>query len=71
MNLSCCSSYQRLLWSEIEAEQAIVSSNRELIRRMEVKVKAAVDRVWVTDLARSSSDSSYIFCSYWRLFSKG
>lgn len=46
MNLSCCLSYQRLLWSEIAAEQALVNANRELIRRMEAKVKAAIDRVW-------------------------
>ena len=32
--------------AEIEAEQALVNANRELIRRMEAKVKAAIDRVW-------------------------
>ena len=29
-----------------KAEQALVAANRELIRRMEAKVKAAIDRVW-------------------------
>ncbi|MGH8820545.1 MAG: restriction endonuclease subunit S, partial [Rhodoferax sp.] len=37
---------QRAIVIEIEAEQALVASNRELIRRMEAKVKAAIDRVW-------------------------
>jgi len=32
--------------AEIEAEQALVAANRELIRRMDAKVKAAIDRVW-------------------------
>ncbi len=32
--------------AEIEAEQALVAANRELIRRMEAKVKCAIDRVW-------------------------
>lgn len=32
--------------SEIEAEQTLVNANRELIRRMEAKVKAVIDRVW-------------------------
>jgi len=33
-------------FAEIEVEQALVAANRELIRRMEAKVKAAIDRVW-------------------------
>ncbi len=37
---------QRAIVAEIEAEQALVATNRELIRRMEAKVKAAIDRVW-------------------------
>ncbi|MDZ7919324.1 N-6 DNA methylase [Rhodoferax sp.] len=37
---------QRTIVAEIEAEQALVAANRELIRRMEAKVKAAIDRVW-------------------------
>lgn len=32
--------------TEIEAEQALVNSNRELIERMERKTKAALARVW-------------------------
>ena len=39
---------QRAIVAEIEAEQALVNANRELIRRMEAKVKAAIDRVWGT-----------------------
>ena len=37
---------QRAIVAEIEAEQALVTANRELNRRMEAKVKAAIDRVW-------------------------
>ena len=37
---------QRAIVAEIEAEQALVNANRELIRRMQTKVKAAIDRVW-------------------------
>jgi type I restriction enzyme M protein len=37
---------QRAIVAEIEAEEALVAANRELIRRMEAKVKAAIDRVW-------------------------
>ncbi len=37
---------QRAIVAEIEAEQALVNANRELIRRMEAKIKAAINRVW-------------------------
>ncbi|ROZ62131.1 restriction endonuclease subunit S [Ramlibacter sp. WS9] len=37
---------QRAIVAEIEAEQALVNANRELIRRMEAKIKAAIDGVW-------------------------
>ena len=37
---------QRAIASEIEAEQALVNANRELICRMESKIKAAIARVW-------------------------
>ena len=37
---------QRAIVAKIEAEQALVNANRELIRRMEAKVKASIDRVW-------------------------
>lgn len=39
---------QRAIVAEIEAEQALVAANRELIRRMDAKVKCAIDRVWGT-----------------------
>ena len=42
-------STQRAIVAEIEAEQALVNANRELIRRMEAKIKAAIDRVWGSD----------------------
>ena len=37
---------QRAIVAEIEAEQALVNANRELMRRMEAKIKVAIDRVW-------------------------
>lgn len=37
---------QRAIVAEIETEQALVNANRELIRRMEAKIKTAIDRVW-------------------------
>ena len=37
---------QRAIVAEIEVEEALVASNRELIRRMQARVKAAIDRVW-------------------------
>lgn len=44
---------QRAIVAEIEAEQALVAANRELIRRMEAKVKAAIDRVWGAGVAHA------------------
>ena len=37
---------QRAIVAEIEAEQAIVNGNRELISRFEKKIDGAVSRVW-------------------------
>ncbi|MFA5242094.1 MAG: N-6 DNA methylase [Sulfuricella sp.] len=37
---------QRAIVTEIEAEQALVNANKELITRFEVKIKAAINRVW-------------------------
>ena len=37
---------QRAIVADIEAEQALVNASRELIRRMEAKIKATIDRVW-------------------------
>jgi restriction endonuclease S subunit len=37
---------QRAIVTEIEAEQALVNANRELIRRFEAKIKITIDRVW-------------------------
>ena len=31
---------------EIEAEQALVNANRQLIARFEAKIKATINRVW-------------------------
>lgn len=37
---------QRRIVAEIEAEQALVNANRELIERMEKKIQAVIARVW-------------------------
>ena len=37
---------QRAIVAEIEDEQALVSSNRELVRLFEAKIKTTIDRVW-------------------------
>ena len=38
---------QRAIVAEIEAERALVSVNRELVKRMEGRIAAAIGRVWV------------------------
>ncbi|MBK8093387.1 MAG: hypothetical protein IPK32_15760 [Verrucomicrobiaceae bacterium] len=40
---------QRAIVTEIEAEQALVAANRELITRMEAKIQATLARVWGED----------------------
>ena len=40
---------QQAIVAEIEAEQALVESNRELIERFEKKIEAAIARVWGED----------------------
>ena len=37
---------QKAIIAEIEAEQALVAANRELVERMEGKIRAAIGRVW-------------------------
>ena len=37
---------QRAIVAEIEAEQALVDANRELITRFEKKIQATLARVW-------------------------
>lgn len=44
---------QRAIVAEIEAEQALVAANRELITRMEAKIRAVMDRVWGKSLENS------------------
>jgi len=40
---------QRAIVAEIEAEQALVNANRDLIKRMEKKIQATLARVWGED----------------------
>ena len=37
---------QQAIVAEIEAEQSLVAANRELVERMEGKIRAAIGRVW-------------------------
>ena len=37
---------QQAIVAEIEAEQALIDANRQLIERFEAKIKAAINRVW-------------------------
>lgn len=37
---------QRTIVAEIEAEQAVVETNRQLIARFEAKIKTVIDCVW-------------------------
>ena len=39
-------STQQAIVAEIEAEQSLVAANRELVERMEGKIRAAIGRVW-------------------------
>ena len=40
---------QQAIVAEIEAEQALVAANRELIARFEQKIQATLARVWGED----------------------
>ena len=40
---------QQAIVAEIEAEQALVAANRELITRFEKKIQATLARVWGED----------------------
>ena len=41
---------QQAIVAEIEAEQALVAANRELIARFEKKIQATLARVWGEDV---------------------
>ena len=46
MSLHNCLATQQAIVAEIEAEQALVAANRELIARFEQKTQATLARVW-------------------------
>ncbi len=48
-------SIQQKIVAEIEAEQALVDGNRELIERFEEKIRDAVGRVWGEDETKEKS----------------
>ena len=41
--------YKTVIYKEIEAEQALVAANRELVDRFEKKIQAALARIWGED----------------------
>ena len=45
---------QRAIVAEIEAEQALVAANRELIARFETKIQTTLARVWGEDEATTT-----------------
>jgi type I restriction enzyme M protein len=49
---------QNQIVTEIEAEQALINSNRELIERFEKKIQDAIARVWVEDQAALVGEGS-------------
>ena len=46
---------QQAIVAEIEAEQALVAANRELIERFEKKIQATIARVWGEEQSESAS----------------
>jgi type I restriction enzyme M protein len=46
---------QQAIVAEIEAEQALVAGNRELIARFEKKIQATLARVWGEDESANSA----------------
>jgi type I restriction enzyme M protein len=49
---------QQAIVAEIEAEQALVAANRDLIARMEKKIAATLARVWGEDAACSGAETA-------------
>ncbi|MGZ8187054.1 MAG: hypothetical protein ACXWTL_11455, partial [Methylobacter sp.] len=47
---------QQAIVAEIEAEQALVAANRELITRFEKKIQATLARVWGEELEHGCTD---------------
>ena len=45
---------QQAIVAEIEAEQALVAANRELITRFEQKIQATLARIWGEDIPVAS-----------------
>ena len=48
---------QRAIVAEIEAEQALVAANRELITRFEQKIQATLARIWGEEAPAASAES--------------
>jgi type I restriction enzyme M protein len=46
---------QEAVVSEIEAEQALVDANRELVERFEAKIQATIGRVWGSDVPQEDN----------------
>ena len=46
MNTNTTHNTQQAIVAEIEAEQALVAANRELITRFEQKIQATLARIW-------------------------
>ncbi len=51
---------QQAIIAEVEAEQALVNANREIIKRFEKKIRAAVGRVWGEDCSKSRGKLTHV-----------
>ena len=51
MNTNTTYNTQQSIVAEIEAEQALVAANRELIARFEKKIQVTLARVWGEDIS--------------------
>ena len=49
---------QKAIVAEIEAEQALVAANRELIARFERKIQATLARIWGENTAESFGENA-------------
>jgi len=49
VNTNTTHNTQQAIVAEIEAEQALVAANRELITRFEQKIQATLARIWGED----------------------
>ena len=55
VNLGSLARWSGFVVAEIEAEQALVAANRELVSRFEQKIQAILARVWGEETSRGEA----------------